>query len=213
MDEIYVGDLDRLFQLDRQMFAFQAGLRAALPFFPFGELRLSYTKIEPYTYTHQRIFAPWYDSAGGSDHARETSYTNNGAGLGYYLPPNADEILVRVEMRPFTRAGAHVQYQLVRHGADHGSDQVDGSNYQSELDPEGRSSKKILEKDFLHDGAYQWMHIVKAGARYRFRDLPVEVFGEAGAVISYYTGYRSGNAGEYPRAKWLIASFGFKVTP
>ncbi|MDR2768849.1 MAG: hypothetical protein LBB82_11055 [Treponema sp.] len=212
MDEIYVGDLDKLFQLDRQMFAFQAGLRAALPFLPFGELRLSYTKIEPYTYTHQRIFAPWYDS-GGSDpaHARDTAYTNNGAGLGYYLPPNADEILVRVETRPFTRAGAHVQYQLVRHGADHGSRQVDGSNYRSELDPEGRSSKKILEKDFLHDGAYQWMHIVKAGGRYRFRDLPVEVFGEAGAVISYYTG--SGSTGEYPGATWLIASFGFKVSP
>jgi hypothetical protein len=212
MDEIFVGDMDKLFKLDRQMFAFQAGLQAVLPWFSFGQFRLSYTKIEPYTYTHQRIYAPWYNTNNGNE-AQETSYVNNGVGLGYYLPPNADEILARFEMRPFSRTAVHAQYQLVRHGADYGSDQVDGSSYQSELDPGNRSGKAILRKDFLHDGAYQWMHIVKAGASHRFRDLPLELFAEAGVVFSYYTGYRSGNAAEYPSSTWLIGTAGFRLFP
>jgi hypothetical protein len=38
------------FHLDREMYAFQTGLRCLVPFIPFASLTASYTKIEPYCY-------------------------------------------------------------------------------------------------------------------------------------------------------------------
>jgi hypothetical protein len=222
-DEIDVAYLSvsELANLDRQMFAFQGGLKFALPWLSFSSIRVSYTKIEPYTYTHQRIFTPWYDSGDinntdtvkGASKALETSYTNNGVGLGYYLPPNSDEILVRVETRPAVRTRAHLQYQMIRHGADHGPDQVDGSSYLSELDPWERSTKPELKKDFLHDGAYQWMHVGKAGFTHTLEGLPITAFLEAGFVYSYYTNYRSANKEQYPKSTSIIMTMGFQVFP
>jgi hypothetical protein len=220
-DEIDVGGLSKLTSLDRQMFAFQGGVSFAVPGLSFSSVRISYTKIEPYTYTHQRIFAPWYDGGDPSEtdlvkaasKAIETSYTNNGVGLGYYLPPNSDEILVRFETRPAVRAKAHAQYQMIRHGADHGGNQVDGSSYLSELDPSGRDSKPELKKDFLHDGAYQWMHVGKVGLEYTLDGLPITTFLEGGFVYSYYTNYESAYKAQYPTLTSIILTLGFQVFP
>jgi hypothetical protein len=214
-DEIDVSGLSELMSLDRQMFALQGGIKFVLPWLSFSSIRLSYTKIEPYTYTHQRIFVPWYDSEGpGSlDKMIETSYTNNGVGLGYYLPPNSDEILVRIETRPVARTKAHAQYQMIRHGADHGGNQVDGSSYLSELDPTGRDSKPELKKDFLHDGAYQWMHVGKLGVEYTLDGLPIKAFFEGGFVYSFYTNYSSTYKAQYPTLTSIILNLGFQVFP
>ena len=38
------------------------------------------------------------------------SYTNNGESIGYYLPPNADELFVRVETKPLARAAFALLY-------------------------------------------------------------------------------------------------------
>jgi hypothetical protein len=210
LDEVEVSSVSRIFELDRHMFAFQAGVKALIPWFPFASIRLSYTKIEPYTYTHTRNFVPWYDSHGNADEAMEVSYTNNGVGLGYYLPPNSDEVLIRFDTRPGIGTGAHFQYQMIRHGADHGPDQVDGSSYLSELDPDNRGQQS---KNFLHDGAYQWMHIVKIGADHTFPNLPLQVFGEAGVVFSYYTNYSAGNGAAYPNSTAIIVTLGFHIFP
>jgi hypothetical protein len=223
-DEIDVSVLSKLASLDRQMFALQGGLKFAVPWLSFSSVRVSYTKIEPYTYTHQRIFAPWYDSGDTSpgsppdykkaaSKALETSYTNNGVGLGYYLPPNSDEILVRFETRPAVRTKTHFQYQMIRHGADHGPEQVDGSSFLSELDPSGRNTKPQLKKDFLHDGAYQWMHVAKTGFEHSLDGLPIKVFAEAGFVYSYYTNYDDANKEHYQALTSIIMTMGFQVFP
>jgi hypothetical protein len=219
-DEIEVSSISRLFELDRHMFALQAGANVAIPLLPFGALTVSYTKIEPYCYTHTRVLVPWY-----GDTPMETAYTNNGEGLGYYLPPNSDELRLRLEAMPALHTRAHFQYQMIRHGAAHGSHGVDGSSLQSELDPEGRSEKPILRKYFLRDGAYQWQHILKIGAAHTFASLavPFQVFGEAGVVISYYTdiagapntgspsSYSVVDTEEYPQSTGLIFTVGFKL--
>jgi hypothetical protein len=211
-----------LFVLDRNMWSYQGGAEFYLPFLPFSSIKLSYTKIEPYTYTHNRITVPWYD------HPMEQAYINNGVGLGHYLPPNADELLLRFEVRPALRTSAHFQYQMIRHGADYGLSAVDGSSLQSELDPSGRNSKPELRKYFLHDGAYQWFHVLKAGASHTFaiRDAtPFQIFGEAGVVFSYFTNtngaansgvklpYRMVDTTEYPRTTSFILTLGLKVFP
>jgi hypothetical protein len=222
-DEIEVSSIKKMFELDRHMFAFQAGAKAAIPWLPFASITVSYTKIEPYCYTHTRNYVPWY----GDNNPIETAYTNNGVGLGYYLPPNSDEVQVRFDVMPGVRTAAHFRYQMIRHGAEYGSRAVDGSSYLSELDPRGRSEKLPLRKYFLRDGAYQWQHIIRAGAEHTLAKIPipVQLFGEFGVVFSYFTDIdihsdvNSGSPGdysvidtpEYPKASGIIATFGFRL--
>jgi hypothetical protein len=221
-DEIEISSIKRMFELDRHMFAYQAGARGMIPWLPFASITVTYTKIEPYCYTHTRNFVPWY----GNDNPMETSYTNNGVGLGYYLPPNSDEVQVRFDTMPAARTSVHLRYQMIRHGAEYGSRAVDGSSYVSELDPEGRSENEILRKYFLRDGAYQWQHIVRAGAAHTLTKtfIPIQLFGEFGVVFSYFTdisgNVNSGsprdysvidNSQEYPKSTGIIGTFGFKL--
>jgi len=210
-----------LLTLDRQMFAIQGGINLPLPFLPFTSLKLSYTKINPYTYTHHRNYEPWY-----GDLRMEKSYTNNGVALGYYLPPNSDEILVRFQTMPVKNVTAHLQYQMIRHGADFGPNAVDGSNLLSELDPDRDSNPPVLKRFFLQDGAYQWSHIVKIGVEWNLSRLPVSFYGEAGTVISYFTDIAekaniTGAAHPssivdtpyYPKSTGYIVTLGFKIYP
>ncbi|GHV30459.1 hypothetical protein AGMMS4952_17520 [Spirochaetia bacterium] len=222
LDEVSPDAITKAFELDRAMFAFQAGGTAHLPFLPFGSLSLSYTKIEPYTYTHTKENVPWY-----GDIAMETSYINNGRALGYYLPPNSDEVKLRFEAMPELNTRVSAQYQMIRHGADFGPHAVDGSSFYSELDPQGRDEKAVLKKFFLEDGAYQWLHIIKVGAEHTFpmKYVPFQVFGEAGVVISYFTDIageaNSGSASSYsivdtsvyPKSTGFILTLGIRIFP
>jgi len=206
--------------LDRTMTAAQAGINIQLPFLAFSSLRLSYTVVNPYCYTHNRNFNPWFGNI-----PMETSYTNNGACLGYYIPPNSDELLFRFRTMPVKSLVTFLQYQMIRHGADYGSSEVDGSSLLSELDPNGRDgSNPILKRFFLHDGAYQWMHIIKAGIEWNVPKLPIALYGEAGINLSYFTNideeanvtgaahpYSVIDTSEYPKSTGYIINIGFKV--
>jgi hypothetical protein len=198
--------------LDRNMFAYQIGGSFNIPWLPFASLKISYTKNEPYNYTHNKIKTPWYTGL------MEQNYVNFGRSLGHYIPPNSDEILVRFETIPFSRSMIGVQYQLIRHGADYGDRAVDGSSLWSELPTSG--DRSLLEKDFLKDGAYQWMHIIKLGGEYSFTGikLPLKMFAEAGAVYSYFTdvdggGYKIIDTPQYPHSLQFILNIGIKIFP
>ncbi|MDR0289301.1 MAG: hypothetical protein LBI06_00005 [Treponema sp.] len=213
-------------ELDRNMYIYQFGTKLSVPRLPFSSIILSYTKNEPYNYTHTRIFVPWANNEfKGQAMPMETAYLNNGESIGYYLQPNSDEILFRFESMPGVNARAHFQYQMVRHGATHGESAVDGSHFLSELDPNGRDSNAILRKYFLHDGAYNWLHIFKIGGEYSLArlNLPICLFGEAGVVYSYYTNTEeSANSGAaysykiidtavYPKSTGVIVNVGFRL--
>jgi hypothetical protein len=221
-----IKQLKKFFQLDRKMYAIQGGVKAVIPQVPFASISLSYTKIEPYTYTHNRILVPWYNNEyDGKNLPMETAYINNGEGLGYYLPPNSDELLLRFQAMPWINTLSFFQYQMIRHGADHGPHAVDGSSFASELDPWGRNSKDVLKKFFLKDGAYQWQHILMLGGEHTLAKLrvPIRVFGSFGLVFSYYTDIKGkANSGEafsysivdtqdYPRTTGIILSLGFRI--
>jgi len=169
------------YELDRSMLAGQVGLNFPLPFLAFTSIKLSYTVINPYCYTHNRNINPWY-----GDSRMETSYTNNGVSLGYYLPPNSDELLVKFSTMPVRSVNTHLQYQMIRHGADFGPSAVDGSNLRSELGG-NRDSTPQLKRFFLQDGAYEWLHIIKIGGEWTIEKAPISFFGEIGTVISYFT--------------------------
>ena len=224
---IYIEELNSLkphmFEKTRCMFAYQAGTKAVIPFLPFTTITTRYTKIEPYCYTHQAIRKqPWY-----SEYINEP-YANNGHSLGYYLDPNSDEIFVRIESKPYTGVSAGLQYQLVRHGADYGSAQVPGSSIWSEL-PIG--NRNIYYKNFLHDGAYEWTHIIKFDGSYNFNalNLPITLTSSFGFVYDYFTvskvvgtkennyfankktPYHKINNEEYPSKKGFVFTLGVKL--
>ena len=157
---------------------------------------------------------------------------NNGVSLGYYLPPNSDELKLRFESSVIGGGvfRFHAQYQMVRHGAEHGSRAVDGSGLNSQLDTTGRNDKEgkpELWKYFLHDGAYQWQHIFKVGGSFDMQGLaiPLKLFCDLGVVYSYYTDIdgnpNSGqrydihkiNTAEYPTQTQFITTVGFKLYP
>lgn len=229
MDEINIQS--NLFTQTRVMFAGQLGAKAVLPKIPFGSISFRYTKVEPYCYTHHAInYTSWYN------HYIMENYTNNGECLGYYLPPNSDEFHVRFEARPRSFLTTSVQYQFIRHGADYGSQQVPGSSLYSEMNKFHRDE---LEKYFLHDGAYNWMHIISLGTTFEHKNLKrtLQLNANAGFLYSYYTMIDSekydrsiyGNYGnckdvdfstkyyfvdneEYPVQFGAVLGFGIKVT-
>jgi hypothetical protein len=206
------------FTLDREMYALQAGMRVSLPILAFTSLVISYTKIEPYCYTHHKTNVPWYNAP------MEEASMNHGYGLGYYLPPNSDELKVLFQTMLNISTTLNAQFQMIRHGADYGTRAVDGSSYLSELGGD-RSENPMLRKFFLHDGAYQWFYILKAGVKHKLRNLPLELSLESGIVFSYWTDINaSPNDGSshpfqitdnvnYPKRTGIIAHIGIKIFP
>ncbi len=179
LDEIN-GLNNNPFIYTRAMFAYQGGVKYILPKLTFATLSFRYTKIEPYCYTHHSInYAPWYN------HYICENYSNNGESLGYYLPPNSDEFLLQFKMKPTANSNFGASYQLIRHGADYGSQQVPGSNIYSEMSNVNRDE---LKKYFLHDGAYNWIHILSAGGRATLNTkYPLSFYGNLGFLFSYFT--------------------------
>jgi len=209
-------------ELDRTMVAWQAGMNFPLPLLSFSSIRISYTKVNPYCYTHNRNYNPWY----GGNIPMETSYTNNGVSLGYYIPPNSDELLIKLQTMPAKNIVTHLQYQLIRHGADFGSSAVDGSSLLSELDPERDGSNLVTRRFFLKDGAYRWTHVIKAGLEWNLPNMPIAFYGEAGVNYSYFTNiselanvtgtahpYSVINTDEYPKSTGFIVKLGVRVFP
>ncbi|MEM9528986.1 MAG: hypothetical protein AAGA31_20415, partial [Bacteroidota bacterium] len=216
-DEVQPSDAKNLFSSLTQQFAFQFGAKVLIPLskLPFTTFQFQYTKIEPYTYTHyaQRPF----------DNARtygtiNISWMNNGSNLGYYLPPNSDEFLFRLESQPLPGWHFNLSYRHIRHGdGDRSKGQVEGrsnSVYENTVgkisdgrnpvttepsahtrstrddliytgiyspwyfsdDESKRKAGRPLKK-FLHDGVYEYIHVVKLDMGYRFRKIPLELAG------------------------------------
>ncbi|MDR2629428.1 MAG: hypothetical protein LBC60_00740 [Spirochaetaceae bacterium] len=206
------------FILDREMYALQGGIKVLLPWLPFASVTLQYTKVEPYCYTHEYTSTPWHSTL------IDTSYVNNGEPLGYYLPPNSDEILLRLESMILPEAKAHVQYQLIRHGVEYGPGRVDGSSLQDKI-----IKNNNTEKYFLRDGVYQWNHVVKIGGSYSFKTkkIPISLYGDFGIVVTQFTDtgvdpkleedhffhFTSKDDPDYKPSVGVIFSVGFKIFP
>lgn len=214
VDEINLNQKPFL-HLDRQMYAYQGGLKINVKWLPFGAFTMRYTKVEPYCYTHEYTETPW------NRVPTDTAYMNNGESLGSYLPPNSDELLLRLETLFLPGTRAHFQYQMVRHGVDFGSGRVDGSSIYDKIYKDENS-----EKYFLEDGVYQWSHVLKIGGTYSLKNLkiPLAFFAETGLVVTRYTtggdaeaqtqgAYEALDTPEYRAGTSFIFSLGFKLYP
>ncbi len=172
LDEMVLVPLSRLFSRPNNQFAWQAGLKipVSAPWLPFALLTLQYTKIEPYCYTHY----PYQPTAGSIP--ININYTNDGENLGYHLPPNSDELLLRFFTLPADGLEVTAQYQLIRHGTgDHHLGEIEG-----DINIWFDYSDLALypEKDFLHDGTYEWINILTLNLGYRFARAPLRLWAE-----------------------------------
>lgn len=167
-DEMEITNLSQLFTKARNMFALQGGAKIPLPWLPFTTLTAQYTKIEPFVYSH---YATWYP-----DYRLrvDTSYTHDGENLGYYLPPNSDEFLINLEAMPAPGWRVALKYRYVRHGDNPQADWDAGK-------PEifGDVNKYMdynqlysYNKNFLHDGIYDYNHIGTINVSWRPARMP-----------------------------------------
>jgi len=195
-------------------YAYQAGIKTVVNWLTFGAFTFRYTKIAPYCYTAA------YDGYGGRRPSSMSAFVSGGESLGYYMPPNSDEFLFRLEAMILSDLKTHVQFQILRHGADYGYGAVPGSSLTDRL-LDARS-----QKSFLEDGVYRWNNVFKLGASYKFMVgiIPVSVYVETGYVSTSFTingdagvgnaaDYHSFSDSVYRAGKGVIFSLGFRLFP
>jgi len=212
----------KLFENTRCMFAYQGGAKATIPFLPFTDISLRYTKIEPFCYTHTALSPT--ESQPYFSHFLSESYTNNGESIGYYLPPNSDELFLKVQSKPLPATSFTFTYQLIRHGVDWGSQSYadSGSSIWSELTTGSKRAK--LRKYFLRDGTYEWYNILalKASHDLNLYNLPVQLYCSVGYVHNWFTSigsatpsestsYSKFSNDEYKENRGCVISFGMTL--
>lgn len=141
-------------------FALYGGVKAPIPFLPLTLLTIQYTKVEPWMYTHYPQPYPFFSEL------MDISYVHSGESLGYYLPPNSDEFLVKLKSMPLDFLSAFFMYQYIRHGdGDISLGQVEGDiNKPQRTDLPGFTADDLPRKDFLNDSIYEYIHIVTLSA-------------------------------------------------
>jgi hypothetical protein len=169
--------LEEFFTRVDNQYAWQAGLKVPLPGLPFFLLVFQYTKIEPYCYTHYLQTLPQYGST-----KININYAHDGENIGYHLPPNSDEFLVRLFTYPRPGLGLAAQYRLIRHGTgSHSSGQIEG-DINTPLDYS--QIETYPAKDFLHDGSYQWINVASLRTAYEFAGIRLSVWAEYSLVFT-----------------------------
>ena len=136
----------------------------------------------------------------------DTSYTQDGENLGYYLPPNSDEFLAKIEAMPAPGWRASLQYSFVRHGDNSDAHYAAGDPliYGDVSKWMDYSKLSSYNKDFLRDGIYDYNHIAKLKVWWRPSKAPV-LFGaalplELGAGYGLsYTWWEDGTGGGHGR--------------
>ncbi len=177
IDEIEVQKLDLFFVIPKISMHGIPEIKTPVKIIPFGFLKIQYTKIEPYCYTHYNQDYPY------TDNEIDISYTNDGESIGYPLPPNSDEIMIKLSGVPAEKLFMDLIYSRIRHGdnPDSGS-----SDFEIEGDIEDSLDYSNLDqypdKDFLDDGIYEILNIFTLNLRKQISDFTV--WGEYSFLVS-----------------------------
>ena len=178
IDEIEHDKFDQLFTYPKNMFAYYAGFKAAVPKLPFGVITLQYTKLEPFVYTHYEQDYPFYDIP------ININYTNDGESLGYPLPPNSDEFKILLYFLPSQEIDLELGMSYIRHGNNPDALDTDYLIMGDIDEPLSYSNiKDYPDKDFLNDGIYEKIFSVHGKISYSFSNFPLNVY--AGYGFSY----------------------------
>ena len=179
----------------RDMFALQTGVELVLPWLPFASAQFQYTLISPFFYTHYPQDYPIFDDL------INTNYINKGENLGYYLPPNSDELLLEISTRLSPETDVRMTIGWIRHSNQYGSSFDEYFEYAKYI------SGQYPEKDFSGNLVQNTL----SAALYAAWDIP-------GMPISISGGYQwvMDSTRLEPEDPWVtqyqnIVSFGINV--
>lgn len=188
-----------LFKNARNTFAYQLGAEGTIPGLDLSMITLQYTKIEPFTFTHNRVVVPNLTADSLDDPGIDVSFSHNGEGLPSYLKPNSDELLLDFEMALSNPLTIGARYQMIRHGwLGEYNKNVDGNEeffagsaggeYNTALEYEGTAYKNRPKK-FLRDGTYEWFHVFGVRGEYNFleQDIPLTLGASLSLVHRFVT--------------------------
>jgi len=186
-------------------FAYQAGMKTVIRWLPLATFIIRYTKVEPYCYTFS------YDENNGARMPSASAYVSGGESLGYYIPPNSDELFVGMESRLAPGLKAFIRFQMIRHGADYGEGAVPGSSLNDKKITNSDSAKK-----FYSDGVYKRDNVIKAGGEIsvKIQKIPCTFFAETGLVNTVFRtndDTETGNYDAYKSGNRFIFSAGFRL--
>ncbi|MFP3960319.1 MAG: hypothetical protein ACLFUX_09135 [Spirochaetaceae bacterium] len=173
VDGIPHTKFDGIFTDPNNMFAYQSGVKLDVPWLPFATAAVQYTKVEPYMYTHYPQEYPFFTNS------INTAYTHDGENVGFYLPPNSDEILFGLTTLPRPGLRLSASYRLIRHGDNPDADEENrkiGGDIDKWLDYGDLGS--YPDKDFLNDGTYEWINVVSLEADWSVPGSGLSLWGE-----------------------------------
>jgi hypothetical protein len=208
-DELKLGRLADLFTYVGNMFAFQAGFRASIPWIPFGEILVQYTKLEPFVYAHYAQEYPFFDS----DMSVNINYSHNGENLGYPLPPNSDEMKIGLKFLLPEGLGANLGFRHIRHGDNPNPDAAEEDYViRGDIDVplDYANVFEYGEKDFLNDGIYERITELSLNASYDFASIPLAA--SFGYTFAHANNYKNieGNRKSW-HAVTLSGSFQYSI--
>lgn len=191
----------------RNIFSYQGGLEYSSDLLPFLQIRLQYTKLEPFFYSHYAQYYPTYaEDRDDSENLMDTSYMNKGENLGYYLRPNSDEFKLEVSAMLSPRVSVDTRYMYIRHSDQYGSEMEDNDGY-SGID-------ELASKDFL-GFLTEKAHIIDTEVSWEIPETPISI--SAGYIFCYSSirEYDEENTSE-PFTEWgshisHAARIGFQV--
>lgn len=173
---IFIDEIDNstlfngFFRSIQNQYAWHTGVKVPIPFLPFSLFTFQYTKIEPYCYTHYPQPLPHFTNK------IFINYAHDGENIGYQLPPNSDEFLVKFFIYPLPRLTASLQYKHIRHGSgDHTNGQIEG-DVDIWIDYSDLAS--YPDKDFLNDGIYERIHMIGFALSYSLPSPGITVRGD-----------------------------------
>lgn len=165
IDEMENDEWSNFFHHNKNQYAWNTGIKTVIPHLSFGTFHFQYTKIEPFTYSHYAQPYPNYTSA------INTNFTHDNENLAYYLPPNSDEFFIKIETIIQSGIFVSLQYQHIRHGDNPGKPYGVRGDINENLDY--NNLELYLDKNFLHDGIYEFINIVTLKGGYEFATLPL----------------------------------------
>ncbi|NQT57486.1 MAG: hypothetical protein HQ557_00745 [Bacteroidetes bacterium] len=112
------------FRQARNIFTLQAGAQISLASWVPGLIRLQYTKLEPFFYTHGIR-----NHASYSDTPMDTTYIHKGENIGYYLPPNSDEFFLSTSNFISADIIFETTIRYIRHSDQFGGSLTDSIDY------------------------------------------------------------------------------------
>lgn len=170
--EMHEIDPARFFTAPRNIMGFQFGADMPLPVGLFSMLKLQYTKLDPFFYTHYTqigdFLHPIYRTDGTA--ALETAYVNKGENLGFPLHPNSDELLLQADigLKHSVTGTFTVRYQ--RRSGQYGYE-IDAPVVAGYAEFNNYDDKDFLNNIFKHTVS------LDLGAKKEFEFFPITVFG------------------------------------